>query len=649
MGPSGTKRSPAAAAILFGLVVSSPPLAETQRAIEPPVRSGPPSWVADAVFYEVFPERFRNGDPRNDPKPNDLRGAWPQEAVRGWQVTPWTADWYRLQPWEKATGKDFYWNAQTRRYGGDLQGLLERLDYLHSLGVNAICLNPIFEAPSIHKYDPSYLHHVDNNFGPDPEGDRVIWATENPSDPATWKWTSADRLFLRLVQECHRRQIKVVLDGTFNRVGATFWAFRDVRARGASSRYAGWFAIKAFDDPKTPADEFDYQGFGGLRELPELRTEGGTLAAPVRDHLRAVVRRWGDPNGDGDPSDGIDGWRLDAADRVPHGFWKEFRRSVLAINHEAFLVGEVFWEDWDFNKMWDPAPWLKGDELDAVMNYRLAAAARAFFLDRQNAIAASELDARLAALAPARRETALAMLNLLDTHDTDRLASQAVNPDLADDEGLVRGRGNRGLHDLDRTAIGRRRAATGPRDHELQVVRRRGRREALVLEPGHDDLFPRREVAGDGEGERLAPVLVAHRGGDPARRGPGERGRGEGGVPRHVERRGDADAEPLRRGDRRDRGVGDRDRGDRGGRLGDDEHLVRRRRERGRHDLDGAAVSGVGGAAGAGDDELQVVRRRRRREARVPEAGDDDLVAPQEVGRDVEDERLARILVGHGR
>ncbi len=400
MGPSGTKRSPAAAAILFGLVVSSPPLAETQRAIEPPVRSGPPSWVADAVFYEVFPERFRNGDPRNDPKPNDLRGAWPQEAVRGWQVTPWTADWYRLQPWEKATGKDFYWNAQTRRYGGDLQGLLERLDYL---------------------------------FGPDPEGDRVIWATENPSDPATWKWTSADRLFLRLVQECHRRQIKVVLDGTFNRVGATFWAFRDVRARGASSRYAGWFAIKAFDDPKTPADEFDYQGFGGLRELPELRTEGGTLAAPVRDHLRAVVRRWGDPNGDGDPSDGIDGWRLDAADRVPHGFWKEFRRSVLAINHEAFLVGEVFWEDWDFNKMWDPAPWLKGDELDAVMNYRLAAAARAFFLDRQNAIAASELDARLAALAPARRETALAMLNLLDTHDTDRLASQAVNPDRAYD------------------------------------------------------------------------------------------------------------------------------------------------------------------------------------------------------------------------
>lgn len=406
---------------------------EPARPPEPAVRHGPPDWVADAVFYQVYPERFRNGDPRNDPQPNDLRGAWPQEAVRGWQVSPWTADWFRLQPWEKATGKDFYWNAQTRRYGGDLQGLLDRLDYLQGLGISAIYLNPVFEAPSHHKYDTTYFHHVDNNLGPDPDGDRVIWATESPADPTTWKWTSADRLFLRLIQECHRRQMKLVLDGAFSHVGITFWAFRDVRARGASSRYAGWFAIKAFDDPKTPADEFEYQGSSGVRELPELRREGGTLAAPVRDHLRAVARRWGDPNGDGDPSDGIDGWRLDSADHVPHAFWKEFRRWVLGINREAFLLGEVFWEDWDFNKMWDPAPWIKGDELDAVMNYRFAAAVRAFFMDRQNAIPASELEARLQAMRPASAETALAMLNLLDSHDTDRLASQAVNADRAYD------------------------------------------------------------------------------------------------------------------------------------------------------------------------------------------------------------------------
>lgn len=433
MGIPGATWSPAAGALLLALVLASPPAGGTQRAAVPPVRGGPPSWVADAVFYQVLPDRFRNGDPRNDSGPADLRGAWPPEGLRGWQVTPWTADWYRLQPWERVAGKDFYWSVPTRRYGGDLQGILDRLDYLQALGVTAICLNPLFEAPSAHKYDPTFLHHVDNNFGPDPEEDRVVWATENPSDPTTWKWTSADRLFLKLVQECHRRQIRVVLDGVFGRVGVTFWAFRDVRVRGASSRYASWFAPNVVGDRREPADEPGRRGGAGGPELLELRREGGTLPAPVRDHVQAVVRRWGDPNGDGDPSDGIDGWRLHAADRVPHGFWREFRRWVLAVNPEAYLVGEVFWEDWDFNKMWDPAPWLKGDELDAVVNYRFAAAARAFFLDRRNAISASELDARLAALRPAPPASGLATLNLLDSHDTDRLASQAVNPDRAYD------------------------------------------------------------------------------------------------------------------------------------------------------------------------------------------------------------------------
>jgi len=422
-------RALAAGAVLLGVGLLSRPPVATSEAAEPAIRRGPPSWVADAVFYQILPERFRNGDRGNDPGPGDLRGAWPLEGVRGWQVAPWTADWYRLLPWEKAGGKDFYWCAPTRRYGGDLQGILDRLDYLQGLGANALCLNPIFEAPSYDKYDPTFWHHVDNNFGPDPGGDRVVWATENPNDPATWKWTSADRLFLRLVQECHRRQIRVVLDGVFGHVGATFWAFRETRARGASSRYASWFSAGAPGDRQPPAGEPDERGGAGARDLPELRREGGTLSAPVRDHLRAVVRRWGDPNGDGDPSDGIDGWRLHAADRVPHGFWKEFRRSVLVLNPEAFLVGEVFWEDQDFNRMWDPKAWLEGDELDAVTNYRFAAAVRAFFLDRENAITASELDARLAALRPAPPASALAMLSLLDSHDTDRVASQAVNPD----------------------------------------------------------------------------------------------------------------------------------------------------------------------------------------------------------------------------
>src|SRR5262245_42080647 len=104
--------------VLLGLLPASLALAQAP----PALRNGPPAWAADAVFYEVVLDRFRNGDPRNDPKPADTRGAWPYETVNGWQVSSWTGDWYRLQSWEKAGGKDFYWNAPTRRYGGDLQG-----------------------------------------------------------------------------------------------------------------------------------------------------------------------------------------------------------------------------------------------------------------------------------------------------------------------------------------------------------------------------------------------------------------------------------------------------------------------------------------------------------------------------------------------
>ena len=163
----------------------------------PTPRSGPPSWAHDAVWYAITVDRFKNGDPRNDPKPADLRGAWPTDLLRDWQVAPWTASWYTQLPAERATGRDFYSTVPTRRYGGDLAGILERLDHFQGLGVNALLLSPVFEAPSALKRDPTFLHHVDNNFGPDPEGDRLVWATESPADPATWKWTGADRFFLR--------------------------------------------------------------------------------------------------------------------------------------------------------------------------------------------------------------------------------------------------------------------------------------------------------------------------------------------------------------------------------------------------------------------------------------------------------------------
>lgn len=389
-----------------------------------------PDWAKHAVWYQIFPERFRNGDPANDPQPRDLEGSWPHFVPEGWQVSKWTGDWYQLQPWEQKDGKGFYVHVQHRRYGGDLQGVLEKLDYLQELGVTALYFNPLFESPSLHKYDATMYHHIDNNFGSDPEADRAIWARENPADPSTWQWTSADRLFLRLIQEVHRRGMKIIIDGVFNHVGMTFWAFEDVKKNQERSKYKDWFIIKRWDDPSTPQNEFDYQGWYGVRELPELREDENGIVAGPREHIHAIVKRWMDPNSDGNPKDGIDGWRLDVADMVSVNFWREFRRWVRTINPEAYLTGEVWWEDWQNEKMYNAAPWLQGDVFDAVMNYRWAREAFRFFSDKRNRITASEFVGRLQGQwSEYPTDVNYVLQNLYDSHDTDRLSSHILNTD----------------------------------------------------------------------------------------------------------------------------------------------------------------------------------------------------------------------------
>ncbi|MDP2208350.1 MAG: alpha-amylase family glycosyl hydrolase [Bacteroidota bacterium] len=230
-----------------------------------------PEWAKTAIWYQIFPERFRNGDLNNDPKLSDIRGSWPHDPVTEWNITPWNSDWYKLQPWEEKNKKGFYYNAQLRRYGGDVQGIIDKLDYLSELRITAIYLNPIFESPSLHKYDATFYHHVDNNFGPNPELDVEIWSKENPADPSTWLWTSADSLFLKLIRECHNRNMKIIIDGVFNHVGMTFWAFEDVKKNKEKSAYYDWFTIKQWDNPVTTKDEFEYKGWYGVKELPELK------------------------------------------------------------------------------------------------------------------------------------------------------------------------------------------------------------------------------------------------------------------------------------------------------------------------------------------------------------------------------------------
>jgi len=394
-----------------------------------------PEWAKKAVWYQIFPERFNNGDKSNDPTPKDMEGAWPFFVPEGWTITPWTHDWYKPMPYEKKLGKNFYEIINIRRYGGDLQGVINKLDYLQKLGITAIYLNPVFESPSLHKYDAAMYHHVDNNFGPDPEGDRKIWNQEDPANPHTWQWTSADKLLLKLIKEVHNRNMKIILDGVWNHMGLTSWAFQDIKKNQQRSKYKDWFTIKTWDDPNTEKDEFDWQGWVGIKDLPEIREDENGIVEGPKEYIYAAVRRWMDPNGDGNPEDGIDGWRLDVAEMVDHNFWKTFRTWVRDINPEAYIVGEVWWEDWKNDKMFDASPWIQGDQFDAVMNYRFTRANKNFVLNKKNPDDANAYVDSIKTMLKSYGSNYYAMMNLLGSHDTERLASVVVNPDYLYDHG----------------------------------------------------------------------------------------------------------------------------------------------------------------------------------------------------------------------
>ncbi len=383
-----------------------------------------PDWARRVVWYQIFPERFHNGDPRNDSDLNDLAGAWPHDLTAPWQIHPWTSDWYELQPFEKAhRNRDIWFHLQRRRYGGDLQGIMDKLDYLQDLGVSALYLNPVFTSPSSHKYDGASYHHIDPNLGPDPLQDRLLILQENPADPKTWVWTHADRLLLELVSQVHQRGMYIILDGVFNHVGLNFWAFRDVAEKQQKSAYKDWFKIKSWEDGRK-GKKFAYQGWFGVKELPEWRQDANGIVDGPRQYIFNSTRRWLDPFADGDVSKGIDGWRLDVAFCIAHPFWKEWRQLVKSINPQAFLTAEVI----------DPItvlePYLQGDEFDAVMNYNFSFACAEYFIDQKKRIKTSEFDRLLAELRNAFPPCVTAVMqNLYDSHDSPRLSTLIANPD----------------------------------------------------------------------------------------------------------------------------------------------------------------------------------------------------------------------------
>ncbi len=377
-----------------------------------------PAWAADAIFYQIFPERFCNGDKSNDPTRESLES--PESVPKTWAITPWTSDWYARADWEKERGPNFFDNGVfDRRYGGDLQGVIDKLDYLSNLGINTIYLNPVFYARSLHKYDGSSFHHIDPNFGPDPAGDLKLMGQET-NEPASWKWTAADKLFLELLRQAHGRKMRVIIDGVFNHTGRDFFAFADLRKRQAASPYKDWYIVQSWDDPATPQNEFRYKGWWGTDSLPEFANNaaGNDLVAGPKKYILDSTKRWMDPNGDGDPADGIDGWRLDVANEVPTGFWRDWHALARRINPQCYTVAEI----------WDDAPrFLADGRFSATMNYAaFAYPVKGFLIDQTLAPsgAARLLNERRQAFP---RATQYAVQNLMDSHDTDRLASMIVN------------------------------------------------------------------------------------------------------------------------------------------------------------------------------------------------------------------------------
>ena len=380
-------------------------------------------WPRRAIWYQIFPDRFRNGDPKNDPTAEYSRV--PEKARSRWGTIPWTKEWYALTDWEKELAGDIYGTNAHRRYGGDFQGVIDKLDYLKDLGITAIYFNPVFASPSPHKYDALVFHQMDPFFGPDPAADLEL--LKNTSvDPTSWTWSAADKLFLELVKKAHEKGIRVIIDGVFNHTSTDFFAFADIRERQKESKYKDWYTILSWDESGSRnRKNFDWAGWDGHKGLPEFAevTDGQgrkTLHPDVKAYLFAITRRWMDPNADGDPSDGIDGWRLDVAEKVGDGFWQEWNDLVKSINPNAYTSAEIWGE---------ASEYLERAKFDAAMNYH------AFAIPIKGGLIDGTLPVRefVHTLEDRRgkfsEEQYARMMNLLDSHDTDRFASMIVNRD----------------------------------------------------------------------------------------------------------------------------------------------------------------------------------------------------------------------------
>jgi cyclomaltodextrinase len=428
--------------VFIGLFLSGCGPQQTKKASTETKNFTPvPAWAKEVVWYQIFVERFRNGDLNNDPTPADMYGSYPEYIPEDWKITPWAHDWYSHEPWlDKIKARGFSSKIQARRYGGDLQGVLDKMDYIQSLGVTAVYFNPLNDSPSLHKYDARNYTHIDRNFGPDPKGDVAIMNAEIPDDPSTWKWTAADKIFLKVIEEFHKRGIRVIMDYSWNHTGREFWALNDIKKNGKNSKFVDWYNISEFDDPQTPENEFKYEGWGGGNiYMPVFKKdiippddkvmpfEGNLHSESLRRHIYDVTKRWLDPDKDGNPADGVDGFRLDVSGEIPMGFWRDYRKEVRSVNPEAYIVGEIWWLEWP-DKLLDPKVFLEGDQYDAIMNYRWYRIARGFFGQAVPILTPTGFVKEMERINNGiKTDNLQVMMNVSSSHDTPRLSTSLFN------------------------------------------------------------------------------------------------------------------------------------------------------------------------------------------------------------------------------
>jgi len=327
-----------------------------------------PEWVKETVWYQIFAERFCNGDPSLN-----------RDGILEWGS-------------KKTVNNDMI-------FGGDLKGIQEKLDYLIEMGITGIYFTPIFDAPSTHKYDTEDYFNIDSSFG------------DNGA-------------FKQLVEEAHKRGIKVMLDAVFNHCGWTHPFWLDVVENGKESKYYDCFFIKNdpvvnFDlwdgkpasRPKSADGRLNYETFAFTTEMPKWNTDHPI----VNEHLLEAAKYWVKEYN-------IDGWRLDVSNEVSHKFWREFKTAVREIKPDLFILGE----NWD-----NSYPWLQGDQFDATMNFDFMfgiwdfVGSEGFNHETVNAVGFKNIISHLLVNYP--KNVSPFMFNLIDCHDTPRILSVCNN------------------------------------------------------------------------------------------------------------------------------------------------------------------------------------------------------------------------------